>query len=132
MKPRSGLIILALLLISCIHRNLQLPESPLLDSQATKVNIIRENRFFGFGLPLTVWFDEAVLCKLRAGEYVTFKADPGFHTLGLSASTITSSFVPNRVYYFLIKMSSDNYGFEIERIDDTMGNRLISRSEGIE
>jgi hypothetical protein len=132
MKTRLAFMIVALIFISCAHRELQLPESPPLSSTPSKVNIIRENQFFGFGFALEVIFDDAVICKLRAGEYITFLVQPGFHNLGLSESTITVPFAPNRKYYFLIKTIPNHFGFEIERIDNGIGNYLISNSKVFE
>ena len=125
-------MILTLIFLSCAHRDLQIPESTPLPSNASHVNIIRESGFFSFGLPLKVMFDDAVICSLRAGEYVTFEVESGFHTLGLSESTITAPFVKKQKYYFLIKASADSFGFEIERIDDKIGNFLISKSKVLE
>jgi hypothetical protein len=65
-------MILTLIFLACAHRDLQIPESTPLPLNASQVNIIRESRFFGFGLPLTVMFDDTVICSLRPGEYVTF------------------------------------------------------------
>jgi hypothetical protein len=77
-------------------------------------------------------FDDTVICSLRAGEYVTFEVESGFHTLGLSEAIITVPFVQKRKYYFLIKISHNSYGFEIERIDDEIGSFLISKSKVLE
>lgn len=132
MQTRLAFMILTLIFLSCAHRGLQLPESTPSASNASQVNIIRDSRFWGFGLPLKVMFDDTVICSLQAGEYVTFPVDPGFHTLGLSESTITVPFAPNRKYYFLIKTSPDKFGFEMERIDDEMGNYLVSISNVVE
>jgi hypothetical protein len=132
MQIRLALMILALIFLSCAHRELQLPESTPLPLNASQVNIIRESRFFGFGLPLTVMFDDAIICSLQAGEYVTFAVEPGFHSLGLSESTFTVLFVQKQKYYFLINTSHNRFGFEIERIDDRIGNYLISISTVLE
>jgi hypothetical protein len=79
-----------------------------------------------------VVLDDAIICKLRAGEYVTFTIEPGFHTLGLSESTLMAPFSTKQNHYFLIKTSPDNFGFEIERIDDGIGVYLISISKVLE
>jgi hypothetical protein len=78
---------------------------------------------------LEVKFDDEVICKLSAGEYVSFWVEPGFHTLGLSKSTITVPFGEEQKYYFVIKTSVDQFGYEIERINDVKGNYLMSRSK---
>ena len=132
MKRRFALMILTLILLSCAHRDLQIPESTPLPLNSSQVNIIRESRFFSFGFPLTVMFDDTAICSLRAGEYVTFEVESGFHTLGLSESPITVPFEKERKYYFLIKTSPGQFGFEIERIDDRRGAYLISTSKVLE
>ena len=132
MQIRLALMILALTFLSCAQRGLQLPEPTPSTTNASQVNIIRENRFFGFGLPLKVMFDDTVICSLRTGEYVTLWVEPGFHTLGLSESTFTVLFAQKQKYYFLINTSHNRFGFEIERIDDGIGNYLISISTVLE
>lgn len=134
MKKRIAFMMLGIivLLFSCAHRELKLPKPVPSATNASQVNIIRENRFFGFGFALTVLLDDAVICSLRAGEYVTFAVEPGFHTLGLSESRITVPFAAKRNYYFVIRTSHDKFGFEIERIDDRKGAYLISTSKVFE
>ena len=132
MQRHLAFMILTLILLSCAHRELQLPEHTFSATKASQVFIIRESRFFGFGLALTVMFDDAVICNLQAGEYVTFSVKPGFHTLGLSESTLMVPFATKRNYYFLIKTSPNKFGFEIERINDGIGNYFISISKVFE
>ena len=119
-------------LFSCAHRELKLPELAPSATNASQVNIIREDRFFGFGMPLTVMFDDAIICSLGVGEYVTFAVEPGIHTLGLSHATATMPFEAKQNYYFLVSASDDKFGFEIKRIDDERGNYFISKSKIIE
>jgi hypothetical protein len=132
MKKRIAFMILVLIFFSCAHRDLQLPESNPSASNASHVNIIRESRFLGLGLSIDVMFDDAIICSLRAGEYVTFEVESGFHSLGLSESTITVPFEKERKYYFLIKTSPGQFGFEIERIDDRRGAYLVSTLKALE
>ena len=132
MQMRLSLIILPFIFLSCAHRGLQLPEPTPSTTNASQIYIIRESRFFSFGIPLTVVLDDANICKLKAGEYVTFAVEPGFHTLGLSESTLMMPFVARRNYFFLIKTSPDKFGFEIEKIDDGTGVYLISISKVLE
>lgn len=130
MRKRIAFMILGMIvfLFSCAHRELKLPESAPSATNASQVNIIRENRFFGFGLALTVILDDEIICSLRAGEYVTFAVEPGIHTLGLSHATAIMPFEAKKNYYFLVTTSHDQFGFEIERIDDERGNYFISKS----
>ena len=132
MQIRLAFMILVLIFFSCAHRELQLPESTPPALNSSQVNIIRESRFFSFGFPLTVIFDDTVICSLRSGEYVTFGVESGFHTLGLSELTISVPFQKKRKYYFLIKTSTDQFGFEIERVDERRGVYLISKSKALE
>jgi hypothetical protein len=124
-------VVLALIFLSCSHQ-VQLPESATSATNPSQVSIFRENRFLGFGIPLTVMFDNKVICSLRTGEYVTFWVEPGFHTLGLSESIIKVPFIQGKKYYFLIKTYPDEFGFEIERIDDGIGNHLVTLSKVVE
>ena len=119
-------------LFSCAHRELKLPRPAPSATNASQVNIIREDRFFGFGMPLTVMFDDAIICSLRAGEYVTFVVEPGIHSLGLSNVTAVMPFEAKKNYYFLVTASHYQFGFEIERIDDERGNYFISISKVFE
>ncbi len=132
MQIRLSLMILPFIFLSCGHRGLQLPEPTPSTTNASQVYIIRESRFFSFGIPLTVVLNDANICKLQAGEYVTFAIEPGFHTLGLSESTLMVPFATKRSYYFLIKTSPNKFGFEIEKIDDGTGVYLISISKILE
>ena len=132
MKKRIAFMILVLIFFSCAHRGLQLPESTPSATNAAQVSIIREESPFGFGFALTVSFDDAVICSLRAGEYVTFAVEPGIHTLGLSHATATMPFEAKKSYYFLVTTSHDQFGFEIEQIDNERGKYFISKSKVFE
>ena len=131
MKNRLAFMMVGIIvfLFSCAHRELKLPELAPSATNASQVNIIREDRFFGFGMPLTVMFDDAIICSLRAGEYVTFAVEPGIHTLGLSHAMAIMPFEPQKNYYFYVTTSHDQFGFEIERIDDERGKHFISKSK---
>ena len=131
MKKHIALMMLGMivLLFSCAHRELKLPGSASSATNASQVNIILEGRYFGFGLALKVMLDHAIICSLRAGEYVTFAVEPGSHTLGLSESRINVPFEAKRNYYFVIRTSHDQFGFEIERIDDRKGAYLVLTSK---
>lgn len=132
MQIRLAFMISALIIFSCVHQDLQLPEPFSSTSNASQVYIIRENRFFGFGIPLTVMFDDAIICRLQEGEYVTFGVEPGIHTLGLSHATATMPFEAKQNYYFLVSTSDDKFGFEIERVDDERGAYFVSISNLLE
>lgn len=121
-----------MIFLSCAHSGLQLPKSAPSDTNPAQVYIIRERSFLGFGLSLAVMHDNKVVCRLQTGEYVMFEVKPGVHTLGLSEPTIAVAFLPKRKYYFLIKTWSDQFGFEIESIDDEIGNYLVSTSDVVE
>ncbi len=134
MKKRIAFMMLGIfvLLFSCAHRELKLPEPASSATNASQVNIIREDRFFGFGFALTVRLDDAIICSLRAGEYVTFAVEPGIHTIGLSHAMVIMPFEAKKNYYLLVTTSHDPFGFEIERIDNERGNYFISKSKVFE
>ena len=131
-KNTTIIILLDLILLSCTHSGLQLPKPTPSATNSAQVSIIRERLLPGFGLSLSVTLDNEVFCNLRTGEYVFFNLKPGLHTLGLSGSTITVPFLPERKYYFLIKTYADKFGFEIERIDDEIGNYLVTVSKVVD
>ena len=132
MKMRITLMILALIFLSCTHRELQLPDTTSSAENVSQVYIIRNSRFLGFGLSLDVVLDDAIICSLKAGEYVSFAVEPGIRTLGLSQVTATIPFKAKQNYYFLITTSPDQFGFEIERIGNDIGVYWISRSKILE
>ncbi|MCK7469948.1 MAG: hypothetical protein MZU95_03425 [Desulfomicrobium escambiense] len=49
-----------------------------------QVIVVRNDNLFGWGLSVTVTFDDAVIAHLRAGEHVAFRAAPGLHTVGVA------------------------------------------------
>ena len=51
MQMRLTFMILTLILLSCAHRDMQLPEPTPSTKNASHVNIIRESRVFSFGFP---------------------------------------------------------------------------------
>jgi len=134
MKKRTAFIMIGMIvfLFSCAHRQMKLPELAPSAENASQVYIIRDSRFFGLGIPLTVTFNDAIICNLRAGECVTFVVEPGIHTLGLSNAIATVPFEAKRNYYFLITTSPSQFGFEIERIDEERGNYFVSISNVLE
>ena len=134
MKKHIAFMMLGMIvfLFSCAHRELKLTEPTSSATNASQVNIIRDNRFVGFGFALTVMFDDESICSLRSGEYVTFAVEPGIHTLGLSHAMAIMPFEAKKNYYFLVTTSHDQFGFEIERIDDERGNYFISNSKVFE
>jgi hypothetical protein len=131
MQKRIAMIV-ALIFLSCTHRGLQLPDTAPSAENASQVHIIRDGRFFSFGMPLRVMFDDEIVCSLKAGEYIKFTVEPGIHTLGLSHATATLPFETKQDYYFLITASPDQFGFEIERIDKDIGVYWISKSKILE
>ena len=134
MQMRIAFIMLGMIvfLFSCAHRQMNLPEPAPSPENASQVYIIRDSRFLGFGIPLTVMFNDAIICSLQAGEYVTFVVEPGIHTLGIANAIATVPFQDRRNYYFLITTTTEKFGFEIERIDDERGNYFVSISNVLE
>ena len=76
--------------------------------------------------------EEAVIARLRSGEYVSFYVKPGFHSLGISEPTLTVPFAKGEKYYFLIGADYSKFGFEIQRIGNEKGERWLTKAKPVE
>ena len=88
--------------IACAHGRTE--DFPNLEGSLAnaKVYVIRDNNLLGWGFSLKVALDDVIIARLRSGEYVSFNVRPGFHSLGVSKSTLTVPFEKGNKYYFLI------------------------------
>jgi len=123
---------LAVLTISCTHGKTE--HFPTVENQteAVEVFVIRDNNFMGWGASLKVALDDAIIARLRSGEYVTFYVKPGFHSLGVSEPTMTVPFEKGQTYHFLISAEYTKFGFDIRRIGDRQAKMWLSKTKPIE
>lgn len=132
MKNYLILSLLAMAFIACAHgRTGDFP--PLESSPANaKVYVIRDNNLLGWGFSLKVSLDDVIIARLRSGEYVSFNVLPGFHSLGVSKSTLSVPFEQGNKYYFLISADYTQFGFELDRLSDQQAEYWLSRTKPIE
>ena len=125
------LSLLALILTSCAHGKTS--SFPTLDNPADNahVYVIRDNNLLGWGFSLKVALDDAIIARLRSGEYVSFFVKPGFHSLGVSKPTVTVPLEKGNTYYFLISADYTSFGFELGRISDQQAEYWLSRTKAI-
>ena len=123
---------LAVLIISCAHGKTE--HFPTVENQteAAEVFVIRDDNFIGWGVSLKVALDDAIIARLRSGEYVTFYVKPGFHSLGVSEPTMTVPFEKGQTYHFLISAEYTKFGFDIRRIGDRQAKMWLSKTKPIE
>jgi len=123
---------LAVLIISCAHGKTE--HFPTVENQtdAAEVFVIRDDNFMGWGASLKVVLDDAIIARLRSGEYVTFYVQPGFHSLGVSKPTMTVPFEKGGTYHFLISAEYTKFGFDIRRIGDRQAEMWLSKTKPIE
>ena len=129
MKKYLILVSLPFFLFACSHGKTHHFSSIEDSADAAEVFIIRNNNLFGWGFSLQVLFDDAVIARLRAGEYISFYVVPGFHTVGISKSSITVPCSAGQKYYFLISADYTQFGFEIDRISTPKGENWIAKTK---
>ena len=122
----------ALLIISCAHGKTE--QFPAVEdkTEAAKVFVIRDNNFLGWGASLKVVLDDAIIARLRSGEYVTFYVKPGFHSLGVTEPSLTVPFEKGHTYHFLIFAEYTKFGFGIRRIGQRQADMWLSKTKPIE
>jgi hypothetical protein len=131
MKRSVVLLLTALLIISCAHGKTEHFPTVENQSEAAQVFVIRDNNLMGWGMSLKVALDDAIIARLRSGEYVTFYLQPGFHSLGVSQPTMTVPFEKGRTYHFLISADYTSFGFDIQRIGTQQAEMWLSKTKPI-
>ena len=132
MKKKLILAALSLLLMSCAHGKTE--QFPTVENQtnAAEVYVIRDNNLVGWGFSLKVALNDAIIARLRSGEYISFYIKPGFHSLGITKASLTVPFAKDQKYYFLISPDYSSFGFEIQRIGEKKGEEWLARTKPIE
>ena len=129
MTKAIPLALLAFLLFACAHGKTDDFPAVANTADAARVYIIRDNNFIGLGFSLKVALDDAIIARLRSGEYASFYVEPGFHSVGISEPTLTVPFAKGETYYFLIAADYSKFGFEIQRISDKKGELWLSKTK---
>ena len=132
MRKTISLAVLALLVLACAHGKTDNFPVVADTADAARVYIIRDNNFMGLGFSLKVALDDAIIARLRSGEYVSFYVEPGFHSVGISEPTLTVPFAKGETYYFLIGADYTQFGFEIQRISPNKGELWLSKTKPVE
>jgi len=131
MKSLILLSITTLLIVSCAHGKTE--HFPTIEHQAeaAEVFVIRDNSFMGWGMSLKVALDDAIIARLRSGEYILFYVKPGFHSLGVSKPTLTTPFEKGHTYHFLISAEYTKFGFDIQRIGPQQAEIWLSKTKPV-
>jgi hypothetical protein len=132
MKKIFIFYLLALLLFSCAHgKTNQFPtvEDPVENAQ---VYVIRDNSLIGWGFSLKIALNDAIIARLRSGEYISFYIEPGFHSLGVSKPTVSVPFEKGNTYYFLVSADYTDFGFELYRISDKRAEVWLAKTKPLE
>jgi hypothetical protein len=132
MKKTFTLAVLALHLLSCAHGKTDHFPTVADRADAAQVYVIRDNNLMGWGFSLKVALDDAIIARLRSGEYVSFYVKPGFHSVGIPDPTLTVPFAKGEKYYFLIGADYSQFGFEIQRISNEKGERWLAKAKPVE
>ena len=132
MTKTIPLAVFALLLFACAHGKTDNFPIVTNTADAARVYIIRDNNFMGLGFSLKVALDDAIIARLRSGEYVSFYVEPGFHSVGISEPTLSAPFAKGETYFFLIGADYTQFGFEIQRIDNVKGKRWLTKTKPVE
>lgn len=132
MKRYVLLIGLASFLAACTSGKTEYFPSQGYSADVAEVTVIREKRMFGLGFSMQVLLDGQVIARLKAGQYVTFYTDPGFRTIGIPESNITAALERGRKHFFVIKIDSSQFGFEIERVSEAKAASWMAKSKPIE
>ncbi len=132
MKKYAMLIMLVFVLAACTSGKTEFFPSQGYSEDVAEVTVIRERRMFGMGFSMQVLLDGDVIARLKAGQHVTFFADPGVHTIGIPDSSISAALERGRKHYFVISTDSSQFGFEIERISERKAENLMANSRPIE
>ena len=74
---QAVLLLTVFLMVACSHGRTDSFPSAVKPDTLGEVVVIRNDNLFGWGLSVKVTFNDVVIARLRAGEYVTFPAAPG-------------------------------------------------------
>ena len=132
MKRYFVLSVLMFIFVSCTSGKTEYFPSQGYSADAAEVTVIRQKQMLGLGFTMQVLLDGEVIARLKAGQYVTFFTDSGFHSIGIPDSDITAALVRGRKHFFVIKTDSSQFGFEIEKISEKKATSWMAQSESID
>ena len=131
MKKYVLLILMAGMLVACTSGKTEFFPTQGYSTDAAEVTVIRERRMFGMGFSMEVFFDEQVIARLKAGQYVTFFVNPGVHSIGIPDQSIAAALDRGRKHYFAITTDSSQFGFEIAQISEREAAPLMAQAKSI-
>ena len=131
MKRYAVLILVAIVLTACTSGKTVFFPSQGQSDDVAEVTVIRQRRMFGMGFSMKVLFDDQVIARLKAGQYVTFYISPGVHKIGIPDQSITAALERGRRHYFAITTDSSQFGFEIERISERKATSWMANARSI-
>lgn len=132
MKRYALIIMLVFFLAACTSGKTEFFPSTGYSTDVAEVTVMRKKRMFGMGFSMQVLLDGEVIARLKAGQYLTFYAAPGVHTIGIPDSSISAALERGRKHYFVISTDSSQFGFEIERISERKAENLMANSKPIQ
>ena len=89
MKRYGFLIIAVFLLTACTSGKTEFFPAQGYSEDAAEVTVLRQRRMIGLGFSMKVLFNDDVIARLKANQYVTFYVNPGVHTIGIPNSQLT-------------------------------------------
>jgi hypothetical protein len=131
MKRYVILILAAIVLTACTSGKTEFFPSQVYSEDVAEVTVIRQRRMFGMGFSMKVIFNEEVIARLKANQYVTFYVNPGVHTIGIPNSQLTVALERGRKHFFAIQTDSSQFGFEIERISERKATSWMANARSI-
>ena len=131
MKRFAVLILMAILLAACTSGKTEFFPRQANSEDAAEVTVIRQRRMIGLGFSMKVLFNDDVIARLKANQYVTFYVNPGVHTIGIPNSQLTVALERGRKHFFAIETDSSQFGFEIERISERKAVKWMETARSI-
>jgi hypothetical protein len=129
-----SLTALALLLLAGCTTHGRLADPMTFQSDAAEIVVIREWRFIGSGVNLTVSVDDAPVYGMGNNEHVIMRVSPGQHIVGVSLrtalneSTVSVQTEAYRRYYFRVETASFGDGPLLQPVTAEMGQRLMNKT----
>ena len=131
MKRFVTMILVAILLTACTSGKTEFIPSQTYSEDAAEVTVIRQRRMIGLGFSMKVLFNDDIIARLKANQYVTFYVNPGVHTIGIPNSQLTVALERAHKHYFAIQTDSSQFGFEIERISERKAVKWMENARAI-
>ena len=133
-KPVLILVILAFITSCAFEHGLTKHLPKEIKDDYCYVTVIRNKNLFGSGVPVKVILNRRIIAHINIGEYFTFSLKPGTHNFGVAGgSTVTPildyDFESHKKYYFLIGVSPDLMGPDINQINEKKAKEWLKESD---